>query len=649
MEGQKLRFLIVIMLVLLIQINISGQTTEEQRAIFAEAESHYLFGEYELANPLYLILNEFMPDNANIRFKIGDSYLNIPDERSKAIGFLEDAVRSSDVTARPESFRETKAPLEAWFSLATAYRINNELDKAINTYQTYLKYVTEAGSDVNIDFVRQQITACRNAVRLMQEPVGIEKINLGSGINRGSVNLNPAVSFDGNSMVYTENRGLENALFYTIRENGVWQTPVEITTQLGEGWDCHPTSLNADGTELYLYKNDNFDGNIYVSKLVEGSWTKMKKLNRNINTKYYESHASVSADGQRLYFTSNRTGGFGELDIYVSERGTDDNWGRAVNLGQTVNTPFNENTPFITADGSWLYFSSEGHTTMGGYDILRSLNIEDSWKTPENIGYPINSTDDDLFFQPFENGESGYYSLITGYKNREIFKIEIGEIASNYNYVIKGVYSLADTTLRFTENYAIHLINLVKGDTLDISFPNEFSGLYSFIIRPGTYRISYTGIGYISQHKDTTVTNFHPTGELTINVSLERDPDYRPENVSEPAQLYDKIDLAAIPTVTRVDSAMLRTDIVIKDLSDTSDDDSLILYYTVQVMALHIPVDASYFQHIDDIVIIYNELDKFYRYTSGRFRTKEEAYSYRLQLIAKGYPDDLFIKKALRE
>ena len=645
----KVRILALTVLLLIPAYLSVGQTAEEQRALFAEAQSHYLFGEYELANPLYLILNEFLPDNYNIRFKIGDCYLNIPDERSKAISYLEDAVKHSSAAAKPDNLRETSAPLEAWFSLATAYRMNNELDKAINTYQTYLKLATESKSEINADFVNQQITACRNAIRLMEEPIEVEKISLGPVINQGSVNFSAVISFDGNSMVFAENRGLENAIFYTIKERGVWQPPVEISIQLGDARDCHPTSLNADGTELYLYKNDNYDGNIYVSNLSGGNWSKIRSLNRNINTRYYESHAAVSANGKKLYFTSNRPGGYGELDIYVAEKTTGDEWGVPVNLGATINTPFNEDTPFITANDSLLVFASEGHSSMGGYDIYRSVNLGQAWKSPENLGYPINSTDDDLFFQPFDNASRGYYSLYTGYKNREIFTINLGAVSGAEEFEIRGFFSLADTTVRFNENYSIYLINLIKGDTLDIAFPNEFTGLYTFINKAGTYRITYTGLGYLSQTTDTTILPSHPSTSVRIDVSLQPDPDYRPEEViKEPEPVYEKIDLAAIPTISQIDSSILVTNIVEKDVGDAGDD-AMILYYTVQVMALHKPVDVTYFTHITDMVVLYNDIDKFYRYTTGRFKTREEAYSYRLQLIAKGYPNEIFIKKVFRE
>jgi hypothetical protein len=641
--------LVAVLFAILSAVTCFGQTVDEQRTIFTEAESHYLFGEYELATPLYLILNEFIPDNYNIKFKIGNSYLNTPDERSKAIPYLEDAVRNTSITANPESFREMKAPMDAWFALATAYRINNELDKALITYQNYLKLTSDGGQEVNTEFVNQQINACKIAIRQIEQPVDIEKINLGSLINQGSVNFSPAVSFDGNSMVYTESRGLENAIFYTIKERGVWQTPVEITSQLGDGKDCSSSSLNANGTELYLYKTDNFDGNIYVSNLVDGVWSKIRRLNRNINTRYYESHAAVSSDGNKLYFTSNRPGGYGELDIYVSTRSSGDNWGVPVNVGAVINTPFNENTPFITKNDSLIYFASEGHSSMGGYDLYSSLNLGPVWKSPDNLGYPINSTDDDLFFQPFDNGISGYYSIHTGYKNSEIFLINIGKKGIDNNFEIRGYFSLADTIIRFNEDYQINLINLINGDTLDTAFPNEFSGLYTFITKPGLFRIKYNGIGYLSQTIDTTITSSHPSTVITINVQLAKDPDYVVNAPVVKQEVYEKINLSVIPTISSVDTSMLFTDLILRDISDMASADDLVLYYTVQVIALYNPVDVSYFTHISDIAIMYNEADKFYRYTTGKFQTREEAYAYRLQLIEKGYPNDIFIKKVFRE
>jgi hypothetical protein len=632
----------------------SAQTADELKDIFIQAESHYLYEEYELANPLYLMLNDYEPDNSNIKYKIGNCYLNIQNEKTKAIPFLEIAVKNTDYESKTESIKEKSAPLDAYFSLANAYRINNELEKALNTYETFNKLISEKGEMVNSDFIDQQIQACKNAITYSENPVVIDKISLGPNINQGSINDNPAISFDGNTIVYTEKRGISNVLFYSIREREKWQIPIEITSQLNAGEDCSTASLNSDGTELYLYKNDNYDGNIYVSNLIDGSWTPIKKLNKNINTKYFESHAAISADGKKIYFTSNREGGQGGLDIYVSERDASGDWGPATNLGSTINTVYNEDTPFITSNDSVLYFSSEGHTNMGGYDVFRSSRLGIAWKSPENLGSPINSTDDDLFYQPVNNGENAYYSISTGYKKRDIFYLSYGETLQTQTFEIKGFLKLSDKpNAIFDNNFVIRLIKQPLGDTLDSSFPNELTGLYNFIVKPGEYKIVYTGQGYLAQAIDTTILSDNPTISLFIDVTLKPDPDFVAKPViiipPEPESVYEKVNLTNIPTIDAIDSSILITNMMVRDVTDKDSEDEGILYFTIQVIALYNPVDVSYFTNISNMRVLYNDIDKFYRYTTGQYATREEADAARLLLIKKGYPEQIFIKKVSKE
>ena len=379
--------------ILMVSSSALAQSSSEMKDIFAQAESYYLYEEFELANQLYLLLET--PDNMNIKYKIGTCYLNIPGEKDKSIPYLEEAVKSAAYNSKINSFKETRAPLDVYFFLAKAYMINNDLEKGLNTLRTFQKLAAETkskGGMQNQKFIDQQIQACQMAIKLKDSPVAFTKQSLGSDFSQGSINENPAVSFDGNTIVYTEKRGEVNAIFYSKKERGKWQTPIEITSEINAGEDCSSCSLNSDGTELFLYKTDNYDGALYSSKFKDDYWSPIKKLNRNINTKFYESHAAISADGKKLYFTSNRNGGEGNLDIYVSEKDESGEWGPAVNLGPTVNTPYNEDTPFITEDGSTLYFSSEGHSSMGGYDLFKSNYTVSGWETPENLGYPVNST-----------------------------------------------------------------------------------------------------------------------------------------------------------------------------------------------------------------------------------------------------------------
>lgn len=643
------RLLLQLLTLFMIPFAAFSQSADEMKKIFAQAESYYLYEEYELANQLYLLLET--PENLNIKYKIGTCYLNIPGEKEKSIPYLEEAVKGSSYNSKTELLKETIAPLDAYFFLAKAYMINDELEKGLATLTTFSKLASETkskGGMQNLEFIDQQIQACKNAIQFKEKPVQFSKKSLGPDFNLGSINDNPAVSYDGNTIVYTERRGIVNVLYFSKKERGKWLSPIEITAELNAGEDCSSCSLNSDGTELYLYKTDNYDGAIYTSKYVNGAWTPIKKLNKNINTKFYESHASVSADGKKLYFTSNRDGGQGNLDIYVSEKDGAGDWGVPVNLGAAINTPFNEDTPFITANDSVLYFCSEGHSTMGGYDNFKSQRIGDVWKTPSNLGYPINSSDDDKFFEPANNGVNAYYSITTDYKKNDIFFIGIGGNDVAQLFEIKGKFSLQDTSVTFDKKYAIHLIDKISGDTLDVGFPNKYTGLYSFNVIPGDLRIVYTGLGYMSQTVDTAIQQDNPSLIINIDASLEKDASVKAVIVPD-LTFYDKINLSLAPTVTAIDTSILITNMNVADVSDRNVDDADILYFTVQVIALKNPVDIRYFKYINDMKVMYNDTDKFYRYTTGRLSTREEAYALRLELIRKGYPEEIFIKKVSKE
>jgi hypothetical protein len=634
------RLKLQLMTLVIFSLAASAQSTKEMKKIFEQAESYYLYEEYELANQLYILLEN--PENLNIIYKIGTCYLNIPDEKDKAIPYLEAAAKNTTYDAKTESFKEKRAPLDTYFYLARAYLINNEMEKGLNTLRNFRSLAKETegkGGMENLDFVDQQIQACKVAMGFMENPVMLSKKLLGTDFSQGSMNENPAVSFDGNTIVFTERRGLVNVIEFSKKIRGKWQPPIEITSQLNAGEDCSSCSLNMDGTELYLYKNDNFDGNIYTSKYVNDQWTPIVKLNKNINTKYYESHASVSADGKKLYFTSNRQGGQGGLDIYVSEKDETGDWGPAVNLGPVVNTMYNEDDPFIIEADSVLYFCSEGHNSMGGYDNFKSRRIGNEWKPPVNLGYPINTTDDDKFFEPANNGENAFYSMKTDYKKREIFYLGLGGLDVNQTYEIAGRFMLNDTVLALDKKCKISILNRKTGDTLYRATPEISTGLYRINVSPGEFIALYSADGYFTTSVDTTIIRDNPNLVINIDVKLRRD-----SSLIRPVE-YEKINLNEIPVVASIDSSILIKNMQVKDIGDANVADSDVLYYTVQVMALHNPVDISYFRYITDMRVLYNETDKFYRYTTGQFATREEAENWRLALIRRGYPDEIFIKK----
>ncbi len=636
-----LSILLQLMTLAFFPVAASAQSSSENKNIFTQAETYFLYEEYELANQLYLLLDS--PDNMNIKYKIGACYLNIPGEKEKSIAYLEQAVKSATYESKTDSYKEKRAPLDAYFYLGKAYMINEELEKGLSTLETFKKLAlatSEKGGMKNLEFIDQQIQACNNAITLRKKPAVFSKKPLAGTFSQGAINENATVSYDGNTIVYTERRGIANAIFCSRREKDVWQAPIDITPELGAGDDCSSCSLNNDGTQLYLYKTDNYDGVIYSSDYKNGKWTPVKKLNRNINTKFYESHAAVSADGKKLYFTSNREGGKGNLDIYVSEKDATGDWGPAVNLGPEINTPYNEDTPFITKNDSVLYYSSEGHNSMGGYDIFKSRRKASGWESPVNVGYPINTTDDDKFFQPWDNEHNAYYTFTTDYKKRDIFYLTLGGPEADKYAEITGKISLSDTAMTFDKSFHINIIDRSSGDTINIGYPNKFTGIYTFYVLPGQYRLIYTGAGYFTHSLDTAIVK--GTSKLSLNIDMQLIRDLSTKRFG---QSYGKINLKNIPGIAAVDTSILIRNLRVTDLGDEHVSDADVLYYTVQVMALYKPIDMSYFKYIPDIKVMYSDQDKFYRYISGIFHTKEEAFALRLELIKKGYPEQIFIKK----
>ncbi len=463
-----------------------SQLPTDLKQVFAAAESFYLFEEFDEALPLYLRLHRAYPDNYNVYFKIGVCYLNDPYGKDKSIFYLEKAAEKINPKYKVNYFNESGAPLETLYYLGNAYRINNQLEKARNSYK---KFQSQMDTKVfNDQLVLEQFSACDAAEKLMAKPVDIDVEILSNQINTRFADKNPVVSGDETKMVYISKLQFYDAVFYTEKKNGAWTSPRNVTPELGVDGDVYPTCLSYDGTLLFVYRNDDFIGNLYSSTLVEGAWTPLIKLNENINTKYWESHTSISKDGNTLYFTSNRKGGFGGLDIYKSNKLSNGDWGAPVNLGAKVNSVYNEETPFITEDGSKLFFSSYGHKSMGGYDIFMSiLQSDDSWASPVNIGYPVNSTDDDVFFCPVRNGEIAYYSSYreTGYGKHDIYRYRIYTADNPRKYKITGKVIYPGENVNVSE-VAISVIRNSTGDTLIIINPDDM-GKFSFSIPAGKY------------------------------------------------------------------------------------------------------------------------------------------------------------------
>jgi len=385
-----------------------GQIKGNEKKIFIEAESYFLYGDYPEALYLYQLLTREFELNRKFSYRIGQCLLNMPGNEQKAIEPLKSSVAAINLNCNESDFFDNCVPYDVYFYLGEAYRMTNEFDKAIESYKLLLENVKEGEYDISR--IKHHINSCENAKNAIKTPINATFEPLSKNINTADINRNAVFSSDENIIVYTSSQRFYDAIMYSKKnENGKWSTPINILSQLGVDNFMYPTGLSADGTELYLNGTENYGGDIYYSKYKDGKWLPVSKLNKNINSKYWESHASISKDGNTLYFTSNREGGFGNLDIYKSTKDSKGQWGPAENLGSKVNSEFNEFSPIMIDDK--LYFASEGHSTIGGFDIFISTFDGSTFSSPKNLGYPINTSYDEEFYFPSINGNYGFISI----------------------------------------------------------------------------------------------------------------------------------------------------------------------------------------------------------------------------------------------
>ncbi|MFO7755166.1 MAG: hypothetical protein R6V34_04180 [Bacteroidales bacterium] len=538
---------------------LNAQSRREIKDKFFEAESWMLFEEYQDALPLYLELLELYPQNYNYRYRIGVCYLNIPGQKEKALPYLKEAVRHIDLKYREGKFREKNAPYDALFYLGAAYRITNQLDSAIETYRSFYEGMDHKTYDSTI--VKLQIQACINAKKLMKTPLYLKQENMGEYINDTRSDVNPVVSADEKTMVFTRELAFYEGIFYSKKVDGLWSPPIQIQAELLID-DGYSTSLSPDGNELYIYRDDGYDGNIYVSNYENGRWSPAEKLNDNINTKYWESHACISGDGKRLFFTSNRKGGYGGLDIYVSEKDSVGEWGPANNLGPVINTPFNEETPFLSTNDDVLFFSSRGHFNMGGHDIFYSTKADsNSWSAPVNMGYPVNSTDDDLFFSPVGDGYLAYMAKFDsdGYGMEDIFRVEIFSDEHPRKFFVRGIVKLKDLLNQYNDSVRVSALDRSNMDTLVAVYSDPHTGEYEFEIPQGEYKLVYESEGSKTVEKNIEFELTQPGDSIMLPYDELEKADYiadiRIPGLKD-SVTYESDDTARIKLLTEPESVL---------------------------------------------------------------------------------------------
>ena len=272
---------------------------------------------------------------------------------------------------------------------------------------------------------------------------------------------------------------------------------------------------------MFLVRQDDMDKNLYVSHFTAGRWSAVEALPDPVNSPWDETHACISGDKRTLCFTSNRPGGEGAMDIYFSTRMPDGSWSKPANAGKPVNSLYSEETPFLTEDGKTLYFSSMGHATMGGFDLFYSTRLPSgSWSVPANLGFPISTCDDDLFFFPLGDGTSALFCsahqpLPEG--RVEWIRFDVGGPVRNYR--IDGTLT-ADDNRELSDKTRVEVINNASGDTVSTLTPEPRTGKYTAEVNPGDYHVVITSDRYTADTLGLSIKPGMGRGTIPLETHL---------------------------------------------------------------------------------------------------------------------------------
>jgi outer membrane protein OmpA-like peptidoglycan-associated protein len=417
---------------------------KDQKDAFKEAYKHYEAGDalyngfppdYPGALLEYKEAFKFNPSSADLNYKMGICYFNT--DKYKMLEYFQKAYE----------LKPTVAPDVLYF-IALAKQLQGKWDDAINYYNQAASMSGNSTLNAKAMIPGQQppmiatlayrrVGECKSGKELEKKKARVWIDNLGPKVNSKYPDFGPVISADEAIMVFTsrrpdnedmapDGRGYFEDLYITTREGGEWTQSKNMGKPLNvKGQHDATIGLSPDGHKLFVYTDKKGNGDIYESSDEEGSWSKPENI-KEINSDYHDPDASLSFDGKRLYFTSNKPGGLGKHDIYYSDWDDEkERWGEAVNIGNVLNTPYEERSVFIHPDGETMYFSSTGHNTMGGYDLFYSKLVDGVWQKPVNMGPPLNTPDHEVGLVVAGNGRYGYISSYRegGYGEKDIYVV----------------------------------------------------------------------------------------------------------------------------------------------------------------------------------------------------------------------------------
>lgn len=496
-------------------------------------------------------LLEIDAENPNYNYRKGFLVLKIRQDHITAKNHLLKAILDVDPNYDMYSVRERSAPTDAFYHLARCYHLEEDINKANEYYNKFME-VSKKDSEL-IPIAKMNVTQCAVARQQINNPKDIYLKNIGSIVNTDMPEYAPVISLDGGSLYFTSRRKWPNNETEKMRDPVINQYPEDVYVSYlnyeDSSWTkpekldfCQPRrneatiAISSDERKIYIYDDTIGNGDIYYTDFFHAKFQKIKPLSiPGVNTEDWETHCMMTHDQKHLFFVSDRIeGGYGGRDIYVVHKNDDGSWSTPMNLGPQINGPFDEDAPFISVDNKTLYYSTNGPKSMGGFDIMRSdLGSDGQWSTGTNLGYPINSTNDDIFYTTTIDGRRGYMTSFRpgGYGEKDIYEIHNDFLGVEDVAVIKGIVRTVDDKPipeDFALNFKLVCIDCDENSNNKLVYPRLRDGLYTSGLEPcKTYRIEYLNVSDNYQMHQETFTTLCDTPYQEIYRDILLDVDAR--------------------------------------------------------------------------------------------------------------------------
>jgi len=595
-----------------------------------KAQTFFMEEDYLLALPIFDKIEQNHPKELYLKYVMGICGLYRTDVHQKSLEYLQIV------------YEKNKKAAGIRYDLSRAYHYNNKFDEALFLLDEFLK--NKKITEKERKDAEQLVEYCNNAKILVASPVDAKIENIGDVLNTTGSEYVPVISSDESIIIYTYTGdqsvgGLQNGfnqtdsfgiyyedVFISHKEGGKWVTSTSIGTNINTNAHDAAIAISNDGKKLFVFKDDSYDGgDIYMSIVDSTNWSKPEKLKGDVNTAAWEGSASLSSDEKTLYFSSERPGGYGGRDLYKANLMPDGTWGNAKNLGDKVNTRLDDDAPFIHPDGTTLIFSSQGLNSMGSYDIfLTEYNTTDSsWSTPKNLGYPINTPDDDRYFILSADGNRGYYASGKegGYGLHDIYVVDMPNDFIKPNVImVKGITTIDDKPVQ----------TLVQVDMTDNNQnyrtintnPSEGNYLVNLVARH-TYKITYKLNGFPDQTKTVDATNIKGYSEFIYNINF--------------STKIDSAKTDSTGVIAKTDTTK-NTAVIIPDIGNFSKEG---LEFKVQIAAYNLPKNYNY-NHLKELGKVEKLVlqDGITRFTiGGVFNTLNDAIAHKNKVREAGQKD----------